>query len=47
MYAPLRYFRHVALVVTNIHLQLLHKRGAHGCRMIVHTPCEREKRGGI
>jgi len=46
MYVPLRYFQHVVLVVTDVHLQLLQKRDAHGCRIVVHTPCEREKRGG-
>jgi len=47
MYVPLSYFQHVVLFVTDIHLQLLQKRDAHGRRIIVHTPCEREKRGGI
>jgi len=47
MYVPFRYFQHVVLVVTDFHLQLLQKRDTYGCRIIVHTPCEREKRGGI
>jgi len=47
MYVPLGYFQHVLLVVTDIHLQLLQKKDTNGCRIIVHTPCECEKRGGI